>query len=224
MENLLPKTRDVVIVVGVTGTGKTNWVKQFVSPCSRLFAYDIISDFDVEYTSRNGLLELHEARPEKFRVGVFSPDDAELMAAIAFDLGNCTFVVEEVATLYNVGARVNGPMRDVILLGRHQRVSIVAIAQRMVNIPITIRSQASRVITFRQHELEDVKILGEKFGKTGAQEILTLPDFHCMDWEKGVTATYYVPQYVSPKAPGIEPDTEEHDEEQDTHECNAETH
>lgn len=168
----------------------------------RIFSYDILGQMYAEYKPVADIAgEVKDKTlPEKFRYGIYDPSEAEALVACAYVAGNCWLVLEEISTLFNVGGKIDGPYRDAVLIGRHQRVSIMAIAQRAVNIPITLRSQASRFISFRQQESADIDTLSDIIGKENAQRCKSFPDLHCMDWEKGVTTEYKIP-YFGPNIP-----------------------
>lgn len=186
------KKREVIIVLGVTGSGKTTWTKKYTDPERRLFVYDIAHDFQVQYLTHEELLSLQEEPPKEFRIGVWTPDDTELLIASAFIWEHCTLMLEELSTLYKTGEKISGPIAEVVYLGRHQTVNLICIAQRATSIPIAIRSQASRIVTFRQQEDDDVKSLVGKFGKERCARMTGLQDLHCMDWHKGNVTEYAI--------------------------------
>lgn len=188
----MKKTREVVLVLGETGSGKTTWAKKYTDAETRLFVYDIAHDFRANYVSSDELIELQDEPPAQFRIGVWTPDDVEPLTASAYLWGNCTLVLEELSTLYRTGERISGPIAEVVYLGRHQTVSLVCIAQRATSIPVAIRSQASRIVSFRQQEDDDVKALVGKFGKENAQKLTRMQDLHCIDWHKGDITEYKI--------------------------------
>lgn len=184
--------REVVLVCGVTGSGKTTWARQFTRKLSRLLVYDIALSFDVEYVDAGTIAALTDGPPPAFRLGIYDPRDADVLCAAAFMVGDCWLVLEEISTLYNIGQRIHGPLQEAVLLGRQRSLSILAISQRASYIPITLRSQASRVITFRQQEPADLKWLADFIGKQ-AEILPSLPDLSCLDWHKGIVSQYAIP-------------------------------
>jgi hypothetical protein len=194
--------REVVLVCGVTGSGKTVWTKQFTQRLNRLLVYDIALSFPVQYVDAETLADLVNNPPENFRYGVYSPYDTNVLTAAAYMLGNCWLVLEEISTLYNIGARINGPLLEAVLLGRQRSLSLIAISQRASYIPITLRSQASRIISFRQQEPADIKWLADFMGND-ALKLPSLPDLHCIDWHKGKLSQYAI---AIPKTTHIETD------------------
>lgn len=181
--------REVFLVCGVTGAGKTTWARQFTLKLPRLLVYDIAVSFPVEYVQVETLAELAENPRENFRYGIYDPRDTDVLTATAFIVGNCWLVLEEISTLYNIGARIHGPLQEAVLLGRQRSLSILAISQRASYFPITLRSQASRVVSFRQQEPTDIKWLADFMGSR-AEILPTLPDLRCIDWSKGELSEY----------------------------------
>jgi len=184
--------REVILVCGVTGGGKTTWARQFTKSLPRLLVYDIAASFPVQYTDVETLANLVETKPEQFRYGIYDPRDTDVLTATAFMLGDCWLVLEEISTLYNIGARIHGPLQEAILLGRQRSLSLLAISQRASYFPITLRSQASRIVSFRQQEPSDLKWLADFMGQANAEKLPLLQDLHCIDWHKGVLAEYSV--------------------------------
>jgi len=197
--------REIILVCGVTGSGKTTWARQFTSKLSRLFVYDIALSFNVQYVSAEVLAEFSESPCEEFRLGVYSPYDTNVLTAAAYLVGNCFLVLEEISTLYNIGARIHGPLQEAVLLGRQRALSVLAISQRASYIPITLRSQASRIISFRQQEPSDIKWLADFMGKQ-AEILPSLPDFHCLDWHKGIVSRYAMPNLENTNTQHTPPD------------------
>jgi len=133
-----------------------------------------------------------ETKPAQFRFGIYDPRDTDVLTATAFMLGDCWLVLEEISTLYNIGARIHGPLQEAILLGRQRSLSLLAISQRASYFPITLRSQASRIVSFRQQEPADLKWLADFMGQANAEKLPLLQDLHCIDWHKGELAEYSV--------------------------------
>lgn len=182
--------REVILVCGVTGGGKTTWARQFTKKLPRLLVYDIAASFPVQYSDAESIAELVETKPQQFRYGIYDPRDTDILTATAFMLGNCWLVLEEISTLYNIGARIHGPLQEAILLGRQRSLSLLCISQRASYFPITLRSQASRIVSFRQQEPSDLKWLADFMGQDNAEKLPLLQDLHCIDWHKGELSEY----------------------------------
>lgn len=182
--------RAYIIVVGNQGAGKSVWTKKYVSSDDRLFVFDPTGSYAVDYDFEDTIDGVLDKKISKFRIGTTEPEDAELFGDAAFGTGKCTFVVEECGLLFKRGEIIEPWARRLIFMGRHPEVNIIFVAQRASSIPIDIRSQANRVISFRQTNSDDVRALKEVFGKEFSAELSTFPDLRCLDWELGTINKY----------------------------------
>jgi DNA helicase HerA-like ATPase len=163
--HLLPP-RKIIIVLGLTGFGKSVWTRAYVAGIQRLFVFDPVASYNVDWMNQDELIEaLDDGRlDKKFRVGSFEPDAPELIGSLAFLQGNCTMVLEEASLVFTKGARIEPWASQVVFLGRHRATSLIVTAQRATSIPIEIRSQAHRVVSFAQTDGDDLKALRSFFG------------------------------------------------------------
>jgi DNA helicase HerA-like ATPase len=160
-----------------------------------LLVYDPFASYrnvDFVTDSEEWISEVANARLNAFRYGRVLPDDLPLLGKAAFCAGDCSLVIEECALLFQRGAELDIWAKNLIFMGRHQRVNLVLIAQRANKIPIDIRSQASRIVTFRQTEPDDVSALSDRIGRASRDELPTLPELHCIDWNNGKINRYSV--------------------------------
>lgn len=198
--------RDVIIVGGMTGWGKSLWTKTYTAHANRLLVFDPFKSFpNVQFDDEeHGFDDLSEALSgfdflledqgkKVFRVGISDPARAHKLGGMAFMLGNNLLVLEELSMLFDKGQRrLEDWARELIFRGRHARCSLLVIAQRFMSVPIDIRSQANRIISFNQHEPEDIKYLVETFGKEDALTIPSLDRFCCLDRFNNVTYKYSI--------------------------------
>lgn len=197
--------RDVILVLGKTGYGKSVWTKAFTKPCKRLLLYDLCREYpNVSYVDGDTLLDISEAQqqsgtsllPKEFRLGVWKDSDIDIAGSLAFCEGDCTFTIEETSTIYSRGENVPAWLREIIFIGRHRRVSLIATAQRAASIPIDLRSQANRVVTFCQAEGRDMQWLDDYYGER-SEEISTLPKLECLDFKDGEISRYSIQGYIN---------------------------
>ena len=175
--------REIVIVLGRTGQGKSVWTRQFLKHKSRIFVFDPLMDVRAKYGSQKDLLDIYDAGElvgGKIRLGISSPDDVELLSAISFIAGDAWLVIEEASFLFPPGGRAPEWLREPIFLGRHRRLSILITAQRPTSIPVDLRSQASRIVCFSQHERRDTQWLDSYF-LDRADQISDLSMLECLD-------------------------------------------
>jgi len=178
------KKREVVIVLGRTGQGKSIWSRQFMHDKKRLLVYDPLMEANVDYLSTAKLIEFAEVHPDKrdknFRYGTANPDDVPLLDSCAYGYGDCWLFLEEASVVFPSNSRSPEWIRNSIFLGRHRNLSMIITAQRPTSIPVDLRSQASRIICFSQHEKNDVSWLGNYFGEQTLL-ISELQPLECLD-------------------------------------------
>lgn len=153
-----------------------------VEKTPRLFVWDPVASYNVEWLSEDEIVERLDAGQldKKFRVGSFDPDTPELLGSIAFLQGNCTLVLEEASLIFQKGARLEPWASQIVFLGRHRATSLIVTAQRATSIPIEIRSQAHRVVSFAQTDGDDIKALKSFFGEKH-KELANLEPLECYD-------------------------------------------
>ena len=196
------KQREVTGVTGMTGQGKSVWSRRYMNGFKRLFVFDPLGDADVEYITTDRLIEKYDngelVNGKSFRLGTLSSDDIPFFTSISFIVGSNLFCVEECAIAFeNSRGNLDSWWRELIFLGRHQSVSLLFTAQRSVSIPIAVRSQFTRFVTFRQHESNDVGWLENYFGDR-LNEVSGLQPLECLDFNKGEIDRYSIP-YDYPK-------------------------
>lgn len=201
MGNDSPGVREIVLVMGMTGWGKSWWTKLYSRLFPRKLIYDPSATFPVdEYRPIEDIVEdlfNSEKKIESFNWGFIGQDDVPQAASALFVVENNMLIVEECATVFEKGlARLPEWGKRHCFYGRHRSCSIVLIAQRPTYIPIDFRSQANRVITFCQHEDADMGWLGGFFGKERMDRMLTIPKFTCFDWHNGAVKEYSIRNQV----------------------------
>lgn len=127
---------------------------------------------------------------QTFRYGTYYRDELPLFGHAAYGVGNCSLVIEECALMFERGAKLEEWANRLIFMGRHQQVNLILVAQRAVKIPLDVRSQATRIVSFRQSDPNDVDALCDVMGDD-AEDIRELPELHCVDWEPGKGLSRY---------------------------------
>lgn len=178
------KEREIIIVLGKTGQGKSIWTRYYCKNLPRVFASDLLQDFRANYVTRDALIKLHYDQiindDSKFRIATYEADDLSLLGSIAFLQGTCHLVMEEMGFYFEPGSRAPSWMREAAFLGRHRELSLILTAQRPTSIPTDLRSQASRIICFNQIEKSDIGWLSSYFGER-MDEISELAPLECLD-------------------------------------------
>ena len=189
--------RDVTIVLGKTGYGKSLWTSLYTCKLDRLLVYDLMREHYVTYFDPQVLADqINALEPddeiEKFRIGLADPDLVPGLGHLSFHFGNNLLVLEELSTLFPKGARMPDWLRTLVFLGRHKKCSLLAVAQRAYSVPIDLRSQANRVVTFQQHEGDDLSWLREFYGSAIVHQIPNLPKLCCYDYHDGNVTVYSI--------------------------------
>lgn len=189
--------REIVLVMGMTGWGKSWWSKLYHQKWPRSLVYDPAMSFPgVTWGTMddhvNALFDTEDL-PSRFKLGFVDDSEVEQGGSTTFAIGNMIFFVEECASVFEKGlARLPEWAKRLCFFGRHRSCSLVLIAQRPTYIPIDFRSQANRVISFCQHEDADMKWLGDFYGPERMDRLLTIPKFTCFDWHNGQVNEYSI--------------------------------
>lgn len=182
--------RDVDLILGKTGSGKTTLARQLISARNRV----IIADADYHEYPAKEFLTLDEladylernaiGRGSFFRVS-YTPYEHEypFMCDVARIVGNCTLVLEEADRFPD--PRYCMEYQEIIARGRHDGVSIMALGLYPALLPSMLRRQATRIISFRQHEPADIEWLAAVMGEA-AEQLPNLGDHEYLEWYSGV--------------------------------------
>lgn len=207
--------REVVIILGKTRYGKSTWLGKFLANKPRRFVFDPFMKSPATYMGEVEMIQRHEAgefaNPNPVRVGSRNIQDIDLLSSVAFLNGHAYFIIEECGVAFYKGERISEPLQEAIFLGGHKWLSIVLVAQRAASIPIELRSQATRFVSFLQTEKNDVRwcedYLGERF-----EEVRSLEKFECLDYENNSVTRYRMQTNYTKgpdsRPPGQQPDNE----------------
>ncbi|MHB1516639.1 MAG: hypothetical protein ACYCVY_13275 [Acidiferrobacteraceae bacterium] len=190
--------RDIIIVVGQTGHGKTTWIRQWLSGRRRVLAFDPTLTLlgQEHFIDGDELVEVFEDTDEFRQLPDFAyanpyPDYVPVLGACAFVAGNCVLAIDEAALAFpSPQAGVQQWARDIVLLGRHRNTSLIIGAQRMTSIPLTVRTQASRIISFKQIDPDDIAAAKKLIGAE-AENLPLYPKFKCCDFAPGEKISAY---------------------------------
>lgn len=180
-----PRTeRDIIVVVGKTGMGKTRWTKAYLRTLHRIILIDPMAEHEgLEFQDTDAMID-HIMENRVFRVRTEAIDDFPMVCSIAYAARRCVLVVEESQRVLPSGNKELPPsFTDIIYRGRHRRTSLILISQRASTIHIAGRSQWTRLIIFNQTEPNDVAWL---LNTTGFDlDPANLPQSHYYDVRPG---------------------------------------
>lgn|SRR4030042_359981 len=163
----MPKLeREIFVVIGQTGMGKTQWTKGFLRTQKRC----IVLDPQGEY---NGFLEFESAKPlisyimdkKIFRVKCSDLREFPTLCFGSTLVPKTLLVIEESQRVLAPHNKIPIEFEEVIYRGRHSETSLLLVAQRATTIDIAVRSQFSQLIVFRQSEKHDLNWISDVIGK-----------------------------------------------------------
>lgn len=176
------KVRDVVLVFGQTGMGKTLWTRKYIRALKRVIILDPLSEYDGATTFEEfSDLVSHVESNNVFRVGYPNMTDFDRLCDLARCIDQCTLVCEESQRIIPPRMLLSESFEDLIYRGRHTRTSLILVAQRASTVNIAVRSQWSRMVTFRQTEPRDLSWIEDATGLEIEKEISGLDKWEYYD-------------------------------------------
>lgn len=173
--------RDLTLVFGGDGTGKTTFVVNTILP---KYPRKLVlgAGFDEDYraanksydldslVSRLGDLQAFGSQRPFYEYYTPAPDEYDLMFLLARDLGNCLIVAEEADRFNPMGYWET----EYVYRGRHWGVSMVGLTIQPYGCPKDWRRILKELISFRQVEPSDIDYIYTLIGEK-AYEIPQLP-------------------------------------------------
>jgi DNA helicase HerA-like ATPase len=168
-----PFKREITLVFGQTGTGKSQYTKRIIKQTKRVMVIDPQDEYEkIQHLDTEGEIKAYlEKNPKVFRVGV---SDLRLFDACSDIISLCPeslFVIEESQRIIPPRAVLPESFEDLIYRGRHSGTSIHLVAQRPTTVDIAVRSQFHKLITFRQTESRDIDWILDVSGYELEEEI-----------------------------------------------------
>jgi DNA helicase HerA-like ATPase len=221
MEKSLPDidAREILVVLGKTGMGKSNYIKTYLSSLRRVIILDPLDEYPgLEFDDIENMIDFLESENVKdvnknFKVRSCNILDIDALGEIVADgdkkddphaMRNVHLVIEE-AQLCLPPSRKELPdsIQRIIFRGRHFGRSLVIAAQRPSIVHIAARSQFTRIVAFNFTENNDVGWLESAtgydiLGRQSENDVRQLPIGDYFEITPGRFERKRAPLYIPP--------------------------
>lgn len=180
------RSDDCITVVGQRGCGKSHLARQINS----MFPRSVIIDPAYDWTNgdkvnsfdlfSNKLIEYKNNKKKEFRlIFQFNPDQKykeqifNEILRVCYHFGNIQVVIDEVQLFANPHYMPEY-LKNLLFIGRHQKISVMAITQRPAQLNKSILSQSSHVFVGQLHEKNDLRSVAD-FLNEDTNKLIQLP-------------------------------------------------
>jgi len=168
------KTREVIIIFGKTGSGKSYYAKKIISSFSRVIILDPMAEYEdgLIFEDFESLADYYlQIVPDDFKfICRFTNDnDINFLFRIVFEIKDLLLVCEE-AEIYISPFSKQSNFLKLIRYGRHSEISLLLIARRASELSLDVRAQVTKLISFVQTDPNDL-IKMDKLGLTNLENL-----------------------------------------------------
>lgn len=161
MDNI--KNRDIILIFGRTGSGKSYFTKKYIEKINRLIIIDKMFEYnsDTIFYNFSDLLDYYlKNKPSHFKLvcRFESDNDFENLFKFIWHVKNLYLVVEE-AELYISPYKKQSNFLKLVRYGRHRLINIIAVARRVIELSNDIKANATKIISFKQILKNDIDYL-----------------------------------------------------------------
>lgn len=179
------KQREIIVLFGRTGSGKSTLVKKIIKPLKRVIIIDAlneytdgiifynIKDFAKYFLDNKNIksfkiicrfhnMDLNETNEEVFNK----------LFDLIFHIGNLYLVIEEAEIYISANAKKT-VFNNLVKYGRHKNISIIAVARRVTELSNELKSQMNICYSSNQILTKDIEYLKN----LGFTKIESLPKY-----------------------------------------------
>lgn len=161
--------REIIVIFGKQGSGKTSLAKELMLGRRRLFVFDTLKEYKVGLVTDDLITTLdfiEEHEHNIFRVS-YAPEIEEKKAfdyicEVLYSLENLTFLIEEIDSFCSA-MKIPETLSKIIRYGRHNKISLITTARRTADVPRLLTSQATDFFIFSHHEPRDIEYFNRLF-------------------------------------------------------------
>jgi hypothetical protein len=182
----------IVGIAGRRGSGKSTMARRLLERCHRLVIWDPMAEHSWCPNRLSSPVRLERfltwADPQDAFAARYVPEHADLVGEfedvceLVFDFGRLVFGIEEVPMLCTPGS-LPGQFDRLVRLGRHERVSMVWTAQRMVEVARRLTAATDYFVLFSHTEPRDLDGIAERCGAEVARQVARLGRHGHVVWD-----------------------------------------
>lgn len=164
---------DCFTIFGMRGSGKSYLAAQIAQKFPRQIILDPMSEYsgDAYADDIPSLIRLFqqvlEKKMQSFKI-VFRPSPHVRAAdelidnifRLVFELGNCTLILEE-AQLFSTPHKLPHYLKNILMIGRHRKINVIAITQRPAQLNKAILAQSAHIFCGQLHERNDIDCVSD---------------------------------------------------------------
>ncbi len=210
------KSREVLLITGKTGSGKSVMFRSRIKDEPRFIIFDSVKEYDdpaspfpalfiqdfhtlIDYLAANKnksyRIVFDPSRP--FEVIVLRTGEEisalEFLCKIVYDcLHDVTLAIEELGK-HPTQKELAPNLYNITCLGRHKGISLFATTQRAAQIHTDFKAQITQFIAFRQHLPNDIEWIGDCIGDP--KEAETLRSLEKFVWGKPMITGKHCKEY-----------------------------
>lgn len=180
-------------ITGITGNGKSYFVKKFFIPLLVIFKPVIIFDYKGEYAgprakdhdpdwnSYNGIFDFFDKIDKAGQISkevhvIYSRDNQDYIYGLSYlekIRAQASIILDEAQFIFKDKklSSARTPLVKMVRAGRSDGTDVIMISQRTMDMPPDIRSQFTRRITFLQKHEADIDVMYNDNGFLEAEEV-----------------------------------------------------